>query len=118
MHRRQDHSVKDRESLDCGQPGTVPLTCANVANLENSKSMGQDLKINTNTHAPALHTFFSPRIPRRHSYTDNPANEGAATPGGVSSRDSKAPNLQTKATGPSGLTLSQWPRELLDWKCT
>lgn len=33
---------------------------------------------------------------------DNPANEGAATPGGVLSEDLKAPNLQT-ASGQLGL---------------
>lgn len=48
----------------------------------------------THSSVPAA-LLFSLCIPHRHSHTDNPANEGAATPGGVSSRDferSKSPN--------------------------
>lgn len=71
-----------------GQQGLhhKPLTCANVANSKISECMGQkNLKIKM---TPAFHSsvpaalLFSPCIPHRHSYTDNPANEGAATPRG------------------------------------
>lgn len=84
-----------------GQQGLhhKPLMCANVANSKISECMGQkNLKINM---TPAFHSsvpaalLFSPCIPHRHSYTDNPANEGAATPeGGVVTRleSSKSPN--------------------------
>ncbi|KAK5935188.1 hypothetical protein CgunFtcFv8_020571 [Champsocephalus gunnari] len=81
--------------------------------------MGQEhLKITQN--APACHSsapccsIVQSLHPSRHSYTDNPANEGPRPQGGVSSRDSNA----SKASGQSGLILSQWPHELLNWKCT
>lgn len=134
MHSRQDHTVKDRQSLDCGQPGTAPQA-TNVCQCSQPRDQheygagaSEDQHTHTHkyTHMHLLFThssvpaalLFSLCIPHRHSHTDNPANEGAATPGGVSSRDLNAPNLQTNASGQSGLILSQWPQELLNWKCT
>lgn len=74
--------------------------------------------MNTNTHkythmhllftqssVPAA-LLFSPCIPRRHSYTDNPANEGAAAPGGASSKRLE----RSKGFWPVGTDFSsQWP---------
>lgn len=123
----QDHTVKDRQSLDCGQPGTEPRAmsvCQCSQPRERGAGVPEDQHKDTHkyTHMHLLLThssvpaapLFSPCIPRRHSYTDNPANEGAASPGGVSSRELNAP----KASGQSGLILSQRPHELLNWKCT
>lgn len=121
----QDHTVKDRQSLDCGQPGTVPRA-TNVCQCsqprdqrEYGAGVPEDQHKHTHTHTHLLFThssvpaalLFSPCIPHRHSYTDNPANEGAATPGGVPSRDLNAP----KASGQSGLifiTVATWAFEL------
>ena len=70
---------------------TRPRTRANVA----KRRVGQDyLKVHTDTQRAHTCTRFSPSsrpaallfgpcIPRHHSHTDNPANEGAATPGGA-----------------------------------
>lgn len=110
MHRRQDHTVKDRQSLDCGQPGTVPRAtnvCQCSQPREHGAGVPEDQHTRKYTHMHLLFThssvptapLFSPCIPHRHSYTDNPANEGAATPGGVSSRELNAP----KASGQLGL---------------
>lgn len=80
-----------------------PLTRANVANLDISKCTRQEnLKINS----AASHTFFSPCTPRRHSYKDNPANEGAAAPGGVSTRDLNAPNNSYWPVGTDLITVA------------
>lgn len=84
-----------------------PLTCANVANMRSARAVAGNLRINTRSpaflHSSAPAAPFSPCIPHSHSFTDNPANEGVAIPGGVSSQDLKAPNLQTKASGQLGL---------------
>lgn len=66
----QDHSVKDRQSLDCGQPGTVPRA-TNVCQCSQPRDerefeagVPEDQHTHTNTHihthAPAFHTVFSP----------------------------------------------------------
>lgn len=93
MHRRQDHTVKDRQSLDCGQLGTVPRA-TNVCQCSQPREHGAGAPEDQHRHVPPSYSVFSPAallfspcIPRRHSFTDNPANEGAATPGRVWSRD-------------------------------
>lgn len=114
----QDHTVKDRQSLDRGQPGTVPWAtnaCQCSQPLRSAIVRGRITWRSTQTHTctclspssvPAA-LSFGPCIPHRHSYTDNPANEGAATPGGGASSKRLE---RSKGFWPVGTDfLSQWP---------
>lgn len=74
-----------------------PLTRANVANPHPRSATVWGGKItwrSTQTHSRTCFSassvpaalLFAPCIPRRHSYTDNPANEGAVAPRGAWSK--------------------------------
>lgn len=70
-----------------GQPGTVPrfknvCQCSQPRDQRECRSRCtcRSTQTQRNTHAPAFHSIFSPCFPHSHSFTDNPANEGAAAP--------------------------------------
>lgn len=59
MHRRQDHTVKDRQSLDCGQLGTVPWA-TNVCQCSQPWEHGTEAPEDHHRHAPTSYIVFSP----------------------------------------------------------
>lgn len=115
-----------------------PLTRANVANPHPRSATVWGGKItwrSTQTHSRTCFSaspvpaalLFAPCIPRRHSYTDNPANEGAVAPRGAWSKTLEC----SKGSWPVGTVFvlcfvlflfffcfSYSGHELLNWKCT
>lgn len=133
MHSRQDHTVKDRQSLDCGQPGTAPQA-TNVCQCSQPRDQREcgagapeDQLTHKNTHTCTcfahilqsllLYCSVSASLTATATQTILPMREQLPQEG-CRQETLNAPNLQTNASDQSRLILSQRPQELLNWKCT
>lgn len=126
MHRGQDHSVKERQSLDCGQPGTAPQAtnlcqCSQPQDQREYRARVPEDQ-DKHTHAPAFHTLFSPCCSIVQSLHPSPPHLhrqscqwGSSCPRrGVVKRleSSKSPNEGFWPVGTDFITVATWAFEL------